>query len=161
MREPRATVDFETRSTVPLAGSRGWGSWRYSIDPTTEVLCLAFRLPYWKKGRVELWHPAFPHLGIEEEGRSLGELFLWVHDGGLVEAHNAFFERCIWLNKCVGKMKQPWPEIHADQWRCSAAKAAAHTLPRGLDEALEAMKIPVRKDEEGAKLMRQMVQPRR
>ena len=53
---PKATIDFETRSACSI---KDCGSWRYSLDPTTEVMCLAFRLPHWEEGRTALWHPAF------------------------------------------------------------------------------------------------------
>lgn len=153
---PRATIDFESRSEVSL---RAHGSWRYSLDPTTEVLCLAFRLPYWERGRTGLWHPAFPHLGIEEsrDTSDLAELFHWITKKKLVEAHNAWFERGIWTNQLPD-----WPQIHPAQWRCSAAKAAAHALPRGLEDAIDAMRIPdIQKDIEGQKIMKTLVKPRR
>lgn len=155
---PRAIIDFESRSTCSL---RACGSWKYSLDPTTEVLCLAFRLPYWERGRTGLWHPAFPHLGIQESSGTdlddLTELFRWVMQGKLVEAHGAWFERGIWVNQCSA-----WPQLQPEQWRCSAAKAAAHALPRGLEAAITAMRIPdVHKDTEGQKVMKSMVKPRK
>jgi DNA polymerase len=139
--DPRATLDFETRSACSLRNS---GTHRYSIDPTTEVLCLAYRLPHWQEGRTGLWHPAFPHLGIEE-GESfedLSELYAWVVDGELVEGHNAWFERCVWRNKL-----SHWPEIRDTQWRCSAAKAASHSLPRNLRMAARALHLDTLKDD--------------
>ncbi len=133
-------VDFETRSACSLKKS---GSWRYSQDPSTEVLCLAWRLPRWPAGEVGLWHPAFPSLEIVEgcEGKhQLAELFHWILDGGLVEAHNAWFERGIWVNIMVPRWG--WPAVDSDQWRCSAAKAAALALPRNLDKAAHAVFEP-------------------
>lgn len=180
---PRATIDFESRSACSI---RNCGTWRYSFDPTTEVLCLAFRLPYWEEGRTALWHPAFPHLGIEEDVSdgpiaaaaadalrqvglieeyknfsnwdALTELFEWIMAGELVEAHNAWFERGVWVNHM-----QPlgWPRIQPTQWRCSAAKAASHALPRALEDAVDALALDVRKDEEGAKLMKKGMKPRK
>lgn len=154
---PRATADFETRSACPIRTS---GSWRYSLDPTTEVLCMAFRLPHWDEGRTALWHPVMPHLGITDEGDTddLLEFFDWVDAGGLVEAHNAFFERGIWRNICEPKLF--WPTIPHKQWRCSAAKCAAHALPRGLGDAADALDLTIRKDEEGAVTMKKMAKPR-
>jgi DNA polymerase len=153
-RIPRATIDFESRSPCALDDC---GTWRYSLDPRTEVLCLAFRLPGWEKGRTSLWHPAFPTLGIAESTNydELAELFKWIACGKLVEAHNAFFERCIWKNKL-----SHWPQIADDQWMCSAAKAAAHALPRNLEKAIDALGLDVRKDSEGHALMKSMVKPR-
>lgn len=154
---PKATIDFETRSACAI---KKCGSWRYSLDPTTEILCLAFRLPTWAEGRVALWHPAFPTLNIAEEGQEeLAELFRWILAGGLIEAHNAWFERGIWTNICVPRLG--WPAIANAQWRCSAAKAAAHALPRALEHAIDALRIPVKKDLEGAKVMKKMTKPRK
>lgn len=153
----RATIDFETRSACPLRKS---GSWRYSQDPTTDVLCLAFHLPYWEDDHIALWHPAFPHLGIEEEGQDeLRELFYWILGGGLVEAHNAWFERGVWHNIMVPRYG--WPSIGGHQWRCSAAKAAAHSLPRSLDDVAAALRLKVRKDLDGSKMMKKMNKPRK
>jgi DNA polymerase len=156
---PRATIDFETRSACNIKTA---GSWRYSLDPTTEVLCMAYRLPWWEEGRVDLWHPAYPHLGIEEHADwdSLTDLFVWIkYDGGLVEAHGAWFERGIWINILMPRLGAPM--IHWQQWRCSAAKAAAHALPRGLEDAVNALHLPVPKDMEGSKLMKRLVKPRK
>ena len=152
-----ATVDFETRSACSLKTA---GSWRYSLDPSTEVLCLAFHLPNWPDDRVELWHPSFPALGIAEAGdESLYvDLFMHVLGGGLVEAHNAWFERGIWTNICLDL---GWPVIKSHQWRCSAAKAAAHSLPRSLDDAAAALGLSIRKDAAGSKVMMKMNKPRK
>lgn len=153
---PRATIDFESRSACPI---RTHGSWRYSLDPTTEVLCLAFRLPTWRSGDVALWHPAFPHLDLPESADRLDDLLLWIIDGGLVEAHNAFFERGIWTN--IMGPRYGWPAILPEQWRDSAAKAAAHALPRSLDDAADALGLSITKDLVGAKAMKKMVKPRK
>ena len=156
--QDRATIDFETRSACSL---RKTGSWRYSLDPTTQIMCLAFRLPYWEKGRTGLWHPAFPQFGVKEteDLDDLGDLLEWVDDGGLVEAHNAWFERGIWLN--ILAPRHGWPTIAHEQWRCSAAKAASHALPRGLDDVTLALRLRVKKDMEGSKVMKKMMKPRK
>ncbi len=153
----KATIDFETRSACSI---KDCGSWRYSLDPTTQVMCLAFRLPHWEVGRTALWHPAFPHLGLAEaDCPELQELFDWIASGELVEAHNAWFERGIWNNICVPR--HGWPEIGHRQWRCSAAKAAAHSLPRSLDGCTSALRLRIKKDMEGSKIMKKMAKPRK
>lgn len=152
-----ATIDFESRSACPI---RTHGSWRYSLDPSTDVLCLAFRLPMWPKGETALWHPAFPSLGMPEAGEDeLYELFAWICDGYLIEAHNAWFERGIWANVMVPKFG--WPAVEHRQWRCSAAKCAAHALPRGLEEAGDALGLMIRKDTAGGKVMKKLAKPRK
>src|ERR1035437_2076189 len=158
MNAPRATIDFESRSSISL---RKHGAWRYSIDPTTEVLCLGYRLPYWDEGRIELWHPAFPHLEIPEsdDSEALYELLEWISAGGLVEAHNAWFERCLWRNVLL--QRYGFPPIRDSQWRDSAAKACAHALPRSLEDAVDALGLEEHKDVAGHKLMLKLSKPRK
>lgn len=154
--EPRATCDFETRSQCDL---KKHGSWKYSLDPTTSVLCLAFHVP--GSDETGLWHPAFPHLNIPETDHydNLIDLLDWIQLGGLVEAHNAFFERGIWENILVPRYG--YPPIAPSQWRCSAAKAAALALPRGLGDVAAALKLPVQKDAAGHLLMKKVSKPRK
>jgi DNA polymerase len=155
---PRAVADFETRSAC---SSRRTGSWRYSLDPTTEPLCMAFRLPYWEEGRTGLWHPAFPQVGLKasDGDDDLQELFWWILGGGIVEAHNSFFERGIWTN--IMTPRYGWPAIPHRSWRCSAAKAATYALPRALDAAGAALNLSVLKDDEGSKVMKKLMKPRK
>lgn len=158
MNPPKASADFETRSACPI---RKTGSWRYSLDPTTEILCLAYRLPYWADGVVALWHPAFPQIDMpaSDDTDTFCELLDWIASGDLVEAHNAFFERGIWTNIMVPQYGAP-PIAH-EQWRCSAAKAAAYALPRALEDAVNALRLSVKKDTEGAKVMKKLSKPRK
>jgi DNA polymerase len=155
---PRATVDFESRSACSLRNS---GAWRYSLHPSTQVLCLAFRLPYWEEGRTGLWYPAFPTAGIKEASRTgdVDELISWIEEGGLVEAHNVWFEFCIWRNQLAPK--HGFPAIPDHLWRCSAAKAASHSMPRGLDDALAALGLSIRKDVDGTAIMKKVSKPRK
>src|ERR1035437_8370202 len=128
----KATIDFETRSACSLRKS---GAWRYAIDPSTEVLCLGYRLPSWKPSRTAFWHPAFPQIPLQESADvdSLVELFDWIMTGNLVEAHTAFFERAIWRD--ILELRYGAPPIADTQWCDSAAKAAAHALPRQIGRA--------------------------
>ena len=129
------------------------------MHPSTEVMCLAVMLPGWTE--AELWHPAYPHLGIEEEGRwVLVALFAYLaKEDSLVEAHNAFFEIGIWENICEPLLG--WPGIDRRKWRCSAAKAAVHSLPRDLLNACLAMDVAEKKDDEGKKIMLKVCKPRK
>lgn len=154
MNRPRATIDFESRSACDL---RKCGTWIYSKHPSTEILCLAFRLPYWEAGRTGLWTPEFEDALILDD--DLRELTDWISDGRQVEAHNAWFERCLWQNVLVPSFG--FPAMASRQWRCSAAKAAAHSLPRGLAAALEALGLAERKDAAGGKVMQKMSKPRK
>lgn len=164
--ESVATIDAETRSACSLVNS---GSWAYSLHPTTELLCLAYRLPHWATGRTALWHPAFPYLSLKEgeDFDDLTELFQWVTDGEPVEAHNSWFERGVWTN-----LLPNWPQLKANQWRCSAAKAATHALPRALRGAALALGLDITKndaalrsaldlDGESTRVMTKLSQPRK
>ena len=151
----RAVLDFETRSEVPLTGSTGLGSYLYAKHPSTEILCMSFKLP--SENFIRTWHKAYDDL-IIAESETPTELFNFIKAGGILEAHNAFFEQCVWHFKCESK---GWPGIPLRQWRCSAAKAAAASLPRGLEEACDALRLPISKDMEGNKLMMKMTKPRK
>lgn len=141
---PRATIDFETRSRADV---KRVGSWLYSRHVSTQALCLAYMLPGWTEPK--LWHRAHPRIGIREN-EAPEELFEWIAKGGLVEAHNAMFERNVWAN--VMREQHDWPEVPEELWRCSAAKAAAHALPRSLEGAIEALGLNVMKDSAAGKL---------
>ena len=150
------TIDFETRSAADIR----LGSYRYAEDPSTEVMCLAI-LGFDPAAEPALWNPAYPSLGIEEQGQNaLDELFNHILSGGLVEAHNAAFERAVWENVCVARMG--WPAVSPQQWRCSAAAAASFSLPRSLKGASEALLGDSRKeakDMHGHKIMMKVSKP--
>lgn len=118
-------------------------------------MCLAFKTPKCKD--VGLWHNAWPNLLIDESAPPLA-LFRWIEEGGLVEAHNAFFEMSIWNNIMVPRFG--WPKIPFRQWRCSAAKACNMNLPRALGNAGAALGLPIQKDEEGRRIMLKLSKPR-
>jgi DNA polymerase len=137
-----ATIDFETRSFADL---KRVGAYAYSVHPTTEVLCMAWAI---EDDEVELWTPG---------DAKPTELLLHISNDRLVEAHNAFFERCIWEN--IVEPSMGWNHVFPKQWRCSAAKAAALAMPRDLDRAASAMGIDERKDKEGNKIMMKLCKP--
>lgn len=148
-----ATVDFETRSACDL---KKHGSFVYSIHESTRAMCLAFHLP--GTTEVGLWHMAHEEHLIDESEPPL-ELFAYVLAGGLVEAHNAYFERVIWANVMVAR--HGWPAVGHLQWRCSASRASAMSLPRSLDGASAAMGLGLEKDMAGNRLMLKMCKPRK
>jgi DNA polymerase len=152
----RATIDFETRSRIDLKKS---GAWRYASDDSTQVMCLCYRLPFWPEGKTAVWVPDWiaDICGVPRMPPP-ADLCKWIEDGGVVEAHNAMFERAVWRSKLVPEF---WPDIPDVQWRCSAAKAASYSLPRGLEKCCEIMNLPVQKDKEGHKLMMTMCRPKK
>lgn len=133
---PRATIDFETRSSSP--DLKKVGAYRYARHWDTKVLCMAYELPGCEP---KLWHPGLP---LPQD------LFFWIEQGGMVEAHNAEFEWCIWN---YVQVRFGWPHLPWKQLICSAAMAAVMALPRGLDGLCDVLNTEVKKDKEGKKIM--------
>lgn len=139
-------IDFETFSKCDIK----MGPWRYAEDPSTDVMCMAHKvceketalflpgeaMPWWVKAR--LWET----LGPES-----------------VRAHNAMFEKAIWQRICVEKWG--WPSIPDQYWKCSAAKCAAHALPRDLGRATLVLNTAIKKDDEGRRIMLKLTKPRK
>lgn len=158
----KVTIDFETRSLVQFVkGKTAQTSQdRYAEDPSTEVLFLAVKCG---KQRTRWWAPSwvteafsdnilFPDRINEERLTELAS-----NPDIVFEAHNAPFEIAIWDH--IMHRRLGLPNIPVERWRCSAAKAATHGLPRGLAGATEAMGLPIQKDQGGHALMMQMCKP--
>lgn len=148
-----AFIDFETRSAESV---RDVGGWLYSRHPSTQLLCMGFFVPGMTD--VGLWHRAHPLVGIEESPPPL-QLFEHIEGGGLVEAHNAFFERVVWEN--VAHKRMGWPRLPSIQLRCSASRASMSSLPRALGDAVRALGLEERKDGDGKKAMLKVSRPRK
>lgn len=140
----KLTIDFESRSACDL---KKHGAHVYSEHPTTDILCMAMK---WE-GK-----PPFVVTPRTTTGAALKDL-LEIAD--TIEAHNMSFEYVMWENIAVPRYG--WPPLPMEKLRCSAAKAAMHSLPRRLEDACNALGLPVRKDMEGYKLMLKMCKPRR
>lgn len=140
-------IDFETRSKVDLKKS---GAWRYAEDPSTNVLCMAYQH---ENGEVNLWTPQTDYLFNTQEN-----FLAWSTDQIFI-AHNAGFERAIYENILV--KRYGFPELSGGQWRCSAAKAAAHAIPRALSDACGALALPMQKDSAGRATMMKLAKPRK
>lgn len=139
----RLHLDIETYSEVDLKSA---GAYRYAEHGSTEVLCFAYAFD---DGPVELWTPENP---------LPAKVVKHVVSGGEVRAHNAQFERVI-LNGTAGK-KLDFPRIEIGQCVCTAAKMAAHGLPRDLERAAQALGSPS-KSLEGRITMLQISKPRK
>ncbi len=181
------TFDFETRSEADL---RKVGAYQYAIHPSTDVLCNAWLVNddpaagLWHPGFEDLtplkkakkpkrnWTQAEPSDVPKPAWDTVPHdllrppdpeaLFDMVeHPNVLFEAHNAFFERCIWTFVMV--RKYGWPEMDPAKWRCSAAKAAMYSLPRALEKAVKAINLPAKfhKDMAGNRTMLKMSKPRK
>lgn len=145
----KVTIDFETRSRCELKSS---GPWVYAEDPSTEVLCMAMMQD---DQPPLIWAPVWVRDIIGASGLPMvdGEIVQSILEAAdTIEAHNVAFERSILEKKLAWK-------IDPKKYRCSAAKAAAHSLPRDLEGAGRAIGLAVQKDKEGSFLMRRMCKP--
>lgn len=159
-----ADIDFETYSEAGCVWDVGDAKWKplpnakekglpavglavYAEHPTTEVISLAYDLKDGKGRR--LWLPSWAFLPQD--------LFDYINQGGLIEAWNASFEFWIWNKVCIHKYGFPPLPLH--QIRCAAAKARAHALPGGLDNAGDVLNIINKKDKQGKQLIQLLSMP--
>lgn len=144
MLDVRCTMDFETKSFADLALV---GAWEYSQHPTTEIICLCYRLSSWERGRVDHWVPYPPG----SFGNNMpNELQRHIEGGGLVECHNYSFEMAHWTNIMVKRYR--WPSIFPSQWKDTMAVACYYALPAKLESLLRALGMPG-KNPEGGRLI--------
>lgn len=139
----RLHLDIETYSECDLKSA---GVYRYAEHPSTEVLCMTYAFD---DGPVKLITPG---LSLPED------LTSHILSGGKVAAHNAQFERVV-LNGVAGQ-KIGFPKISIEQTICTAAKVAAHGLPRHLGDAAQALGSAP-KSLEGKITMLQLSKPRK
>lgn len=143
-------IDFETRSRIDLKKS---GVWKYAQDASTDVLCMAYLDTEALDDQPRLWTPA--DMPFQDD-----ELFLHtILNRGIFVAHNAGFERAIYEEIMV--KRYGFPVIPPNLWRCSAAKAAAHAVPRGLADACGALALDMQKDKDGRTIMMKLAKPRK
>ncbi len=133
-------LDFETRSELDI-----WkvGAWNYSVHPSTEILCMAFAID---NREVHLWNGFLHRKPIS------------VFKNSIYTAHYSMFENYIWHNILV--KRYDWPEIPLRQWRCTAALAATHALPRALANTAMALDLKEQKDMAGKRIMLKLCKPR-
>jgi DNA polymerase len=137
-------IDFETRSAVDL---RKRGVYNYMDSPTTVPLMASYSID---GGPIRRWRPPEP---------CPADIVAHVTAGGMISAHNAAFERLLWQK--VLTPRYGWPIARTEQFRCTAATAAAMALPRSLDDLGAALALPVQKDKRGSALIRKFSIPRR
>lgn len=143
-------LDFETRSECNIWEA---GAWVYSQHPTTEILCMAYAIDEGEV-RIATKDELFSRVDLVEHEMILHKA---IKDGQLFVAHNAFFEESIWQNILV--KKYGWPRIPIKQWRCTMAKAMAHSLPRSLKEVGRALNADHQKSDEGHRIMMKLCKP--
>lgn len=149
----RVHLDYETRDEhkLELVGAIEYAK-------TADIFCLAYKINH---SKVKLWIP--------ELARMPEDLWMAFQHGVLV-AHNASFERaitkwCLPRYERLGTITRAQAEfleaIPASRWRCTAAKAAASSLPRNLEMACAVMRTKTQKDMAGNKLIKKYSKPRK
>lgn len=168
-------LDFETRSEADL---RKVGAYEYANHPTTQILCASWRLGtraqlQWdldNKIKPKVWSSAFDN---SDNAILLGS-YLTDKDIKVI-AHNALFEQVITrfvFSKYVKtatiffggpfvEMSERLGVIPHNRWVCTASMAAALALPRNLEGACSALKLPIQKDMDGRRLILKYCKPRK
>jgi len=122
------------------------GAYKYSLDPTTKPTCLAFKIV----GEPTVYFLDYHAINRpwKQQPKELQDLWIGlILEGYQFSAHNSFFERCIYDNILV--RRYGWPAIPPRQRRCTAAKAAAASLPRKLEDLGAVLKLTTQKDKAG------------
>lgn len=157
---PALHLDFETRSFAALDRV---GANRYAEDPTTDVMCLAWRFgsnptDHWSPGAAALSSgigaSLFAPSGGPPDPESIERFAAQAATAARVVAHNAGFERAIWRH-CLPEI--PLPPL--ERWDCTAARAAAIGLPRSLEHAAFVLGLEMQKDKAGKLLMVSLSNP--
>jgi DNA polymerase len=127
-------IDFETRSRCDLKAK---GVYNYAQDASTDVLCMSYTFG---DGDVVTWLPGqpFPLEVVEHKG--------------LIYAHNAAFERLIFLYVLQIDFK-------LEQFVCTAAQARANCAPGSLEDVGRFAGADMRKDHRGSQLIRLLSVP--
>lgn len=161
-----ATMDFETKSAAGFYWNEAKQKWdgppgsaqnkkglpvigapAYAAHPSTRVLTLSYYVPGYGMSR---WRPGLPLPQL---------LFDWLAGGGDVEAHNVMFERLIWTLVCVPHYG--FPPLDPVRLHCSAATARVNALPGGLANLGDVLRLDVKKDADGKRLLDKFTMPRK
>ncbi len=140
---PKIFFDFETRSRADL---KAFGAYKYAAHPSTEILCMAYAAD---DEPTSIWYKGQPCPPLIMQA---------IDEGWEFHAHNAGFERAVYNSVCVEKLG--WPEIPADRYRCTAAKAAHGNHPRKLESAAKQLLPGEGKDMSGNAHMLTMCAPK-
>ena len=144
MKSPtRIHLDFETYSEANL---KNVGAHRYALDPSTEVLCLAYAF---EDEDPKLWVPGDPMPKELFEAQQKAKTY----------AFNTGFEFAIWKYVCMKKMG--WPEVPFHLWGDTQAMALMFAMPASLDFCGEVLGIEMAKDKRGQYLISKLSVPQK
>ena len=160
----RLIRDYELRSEISVTDV---GARRYACDPTTELICVGWRVKErgaWGDARVAIAvggsdGRAAVERRVREAGWRVAGLDDYRADFARVEvtaAHNVGFEDAVedYLLPDVAAMR-------AGKWEtCTASRARRHGLPGSLEDACRVLRTPNQKSTDGHGVMLQCSQPR-
>jgi DNA polymerase len=138
-------LDTETYSETPI----NHGTWRYLENAEVMVVTYAF-----DDGPVQVWDATVSPLWPGDLEYALFD------DDDLITAHNAAFDRTLF--NMAGLLRGFGKEIALERWRCTMARALAHSLPGSLDKLCEILKVDQdqRKLKSGKELIHLFCKPR-
>ena len=137
-------LDLETKSQCDLIKK---GLMAYAQDITTEIICMSYAFD---DGEINTWFP-------EDDKTFPVAVTDYIKTGGLMTAHNATFERYLFNYVIANDFKIKSPTL--TQWRCSAARALSHGFAASLGDICKAMNLPLQKQVEGRRLIRDYCAP--
>lgn len=129
------------RPSNPSKPGLGVGAWIYTAHPSADIISLDYDGTMWIPGMP-------PPL----------DLFEYIKSGGVLWAHNSFFEYSVWTNIAV--RRYGWPVVPLEQFRCTQALALAWGLPSRLKDIGAALNLSIQKDPAGNALIRKLTVPR-
>lgn len=141
-----AVIDFETFSACEIKTA---GAEKYAEDLTTGIHCLGIKFP---QRTAQLWKAG---------EREPAELIDHVAAGRPVIVHNGAFEFHVWRQVLRLRGYGDWPELTIKQIDDTMPRARALSLPGGLDDCCQALRLPIRKDKDGYRAMLKLARPRK
>lgn len=135
-------LDYETRSESNL---KNVGAYKYSLHPTTEVICACYKV---QGEGVKTWYALDDEPLPDDLRRYLSRPDIYE-----IVAHNSFFEYCITRN-VLGFKRGP------ETYNCTASRGSACALHRNLEGLAFDLRLPVKKDMEGNRLVKKYCKPR-
>jgi DNA polymerase len=121
------SIDFETFSECDLTKS---GSWKYARHPSTEILSLSYSINNNEPVTFR----------CDDVSTTPEELFELIKQGAFLRAWNANFEKAIWEEVAVKKLK--WIAVSDDKWIDDMAIAATYAYPLQLKRCGDALGLP-------------------
>lgn len=143
-------ADFETASRADL---KKIGAWKYAADMTTFPVTLQLKVMVDNQ-------PQPTRVLTEKELHAIDpELMALCLDPTVIFlCHNASFEQAMWKFHMV---PMGYPDLPPERWHDTMAVCGMKALPLGLDAAITALELPVKKDMDGHRHMLIMCRPDR